>query len=75
MAFSAPASRIRRVKGENRANNRCSAPAAPFRRGPHVDQCDCFFRRRSDGDAVECRKLVRVDIINVSDLVGFGDLI
>src|SRR6476620_2774203 len=41
-----------------------AVPAGPFRRGFHVDQCNRFFRRRGDGNPVERRDVVLVEIIN-----------
>ena len=52
-----------------------------FRRGSHVDQCDCFIFRGGDGNAVNIGEFVlggfvdRGNIIDVCDVVDISDLV
>jgi hypothetical protein len=52
-----------------------AVPACPLRRGLHVDQCNRFFRRRSDGNPVERRDVVLVDVGNIIHIVDVSDLV
>jgi hypothetical protein len=73
-----------RVEGEEALRwRRAKSPSgeASFRRGSHVDQCDCFIFRGGDGNAVYISEFVLggfVDfgnIINVCDVVDISDLV
>jgi len=67
-----------RVEGEEQAL-RGRRAEVPFRRGSHVDQCDCFIFRGGDGNAVDGLDVilggfVNFNIIYLRNILNFVDI-